>query len=144
MCMSWEMISGGQSTEALFKGGVLMRKGMGFLPDTIIDTHFIQRGRFGRLTEAVARFPKLLGIGLSEDTALIIRNGNDCEVIGSGMAIIFDPSELQHNNVSILKDGLPVSLTNLKVNVLADGDKYFLKERKVQVMTMEEWDRVER
>ncbi len=144
MCMSKEMIKGGHSSDALFKGGVLMRDGMGFLDDVIIDSHFIQRGRFGRLTEAVATFPHLLGIGLSEDTGLIIRNGNDCEVVGSGMVIIFDPSDLQHNNVAVLKEGLPVSITNLKVNILADGDKYFLNERRVEVMTMEEYDRVER
>ena len=142
MCMSKEMIRGGHSSDALFKGGVLMRDGMGFLDDVIIDSHFIQRGRFGRLTEAVATFPHLLGIGLSEDTGLIIRNGNDCEVVGSGMVIIFDPSDLQHNNVAVLKEGLPVSITNLKVNILADGDKYFLDERRVEVMTLEEYDRI--
>ena len=144
MCMSKQMIRGGHVSDALFKGGVLMRDGMGFLDDVIIDSHFIQRGRFGRLTEAVATFPNLLGIGLAEDTALIIRNGNNCEVIGSGMVIIFDPSDLQHNNVAVLKEGLPVSITNLKVNILADGDKYFLDERRVEVMTMEEYDRVGR
>ncbi|MFN8283995.1 MAG: cyanophycinase [Chitinophagales bacterium] len=142
MCMSKEMIKGGHVSDALFKGGVLMRDGMGFLDDVIIDSHFIQRGRFGRLTEAVATFPYLLGIGLAEDTALIIRNGNDCEVIGSGMVIVFDPSDLQHNNVAVLKSGLPVSITNLKVNILADGDKYYLDERRVQVMTMEEYDKI--
>ena len=143
MCMSVEMISGGHSTEALFKGGVNMRDGMGFLPDVIIDTHFIQRGRFGRLTEAVAAFPTLLGLGLAEDTGLIIRNATECEVIGSGMVIIFDPSKLQHNNVGILKQGLPVSITNLTVNVLACGDKIFLDDRHVEVMTMEEYDRIQ-
>lgn len=142
MCMSTEMISGGHSTEALFKGGVHMRDGMGFLPEVIIDTHFIQRGRFGRLSEAVGKFPKLLGLGLAEDTGLIIRNGKDCEVIGSGMVIVFDPSQLTHNNIDILKEGLPVSITNLIVNVLAHGDKYFLAERRTQVMTLEEYDRI--
>jgi cyanophycinase len=142
MCMSKEMIKGGHSSDALFKGGVHMRDGMGFLDTVIIDSHFIQRGRFGRLTEAVATFPELLGIGLAEDTGLIIRNGNDCEVVGSGMVIIFDPSDLQHNNVAVLKAGLPVSITNLKVNILADGDKYFLDERRVQVMTLEEYDKI--
>lgn len=143
MCMSKQMIKGGHSSDALFKGGVHMRDGMGFLDDVIIDSHFIQRGRFGRLTEAVATFPNLLGIGLAEDTGLIIRNGNDCEVVGSGMVIIFDPSDLKHNNVAVLKAGLPVSITNLKVNILADGDKYFLDERRVDVMTLEEYDRIQ-
>ncbi len=142
MCMSEEMISGGHSTEALFKGGVHMRNGMSFLPDVIIDTHFIQRGRFGRLTESVAKFPYLLGLGLAEDTGLIIRNRNECEVIGSGMVIIFDPSKLTHNNVNILKEGLPVSITNLKVNVLAAGDKFFLESRRTRIMTLEEYDKI--
>ena len=142
MCMSEEMISGGHSTEALFKGGVHMRDGMGFLPNVIIDTHFIQRGRFGRLSEAVGIFPKLLGLGLSEDTALIIRNGNECEVIGSGMLIVFDPSKLTHNNIGILKDGLPVSMTNLVVNILAQGDKYLLADRQTHVMELEEFDTI--
>ncbi len=142
MCMSKEMISGGHSTEALFKGAVHMRDGMEFLPNVIIDTHFIQRGRFGRLSEAVGKFPTLLGLGLSEDTALIIRNGNECEVIGSGMLIVFDPSKLMHNNIGILKDGLPVSMTNLIVNILAHGDKYLLSERLTHVLELEEFDTI--
>ncbi len=140
MCMSKEMIRGGQVSDALFKGGVLMREGMCFLNEVIIDSHFIQRGRFGRLTEAVARFPRLLGIGLSEDTGLIIRDGKYCEVIGSGMVIVFDPSNLTHNNVAILKEGLPVSITNLKVNVLAEGDRINLENREVDILKMKESD----
>ncbi|MDB5227710.1 MAG: cphB [Bacteroidota bacterium] len=143
MCMSEHMISGGSSTEALVKDSVHMRGGMSFLKDVIIDTHFIQRGRFGRLTEAVAKFPKLLGLGLAEDTAIIIRNCNECEVIGSGMVIMFDPGKLVHNNVAILKPGLPVSITNLTVNVLANGDKFFLDSRATQILTLEEYDTIE-
>ncbi|MBP9196336.1 MAG: cyanophycinase, partial [Saprospiraceae bacterium] len=63
MCMSEEMIKGGSSTESFFKGAVGMAKGMGFIPKLIIDSHFITRGRFGRLAEAVAKHPKLIGIG---------------------------------------------------------------------------------
>jgi len=89
MCMSSRMITGGNTTESFRKGVVGMGEGMGFTPNLIIDSHFIQRGRFGRLTEAVAKFPKLIGIGLAEDTGLIITNNNEFEVIGSGMVIIF-------------------------------------------------------
>lgn len=142
MCMSKEMISGGSSTEALFKGGVHLRDGMGFLEEVIIDTHFIQRGRFGRLSEAVAVFPNLLGIGLAEDTGLIIRNGTECEVIGSGMVIFFDPSKLTHNNIQHLAEGLPVSITHLIVNILAHGDKFSLKDRKTKIMTLEEYEQL--
>ncbi len=133
MCMSQEMITGGSSTEAFIKGAVGMNKGMGFIPDLIIDSHFIRRGRFGRLAEAVARFPKLIGIGLAEDTGLVIKNCNVVEVIGSGMVIIFNPRKLKHNNQSLVDEGTPMSLTNLKTHILANGDRFDIKKKKVKV-----------
>ncbi|HEX5624693.1 MAG TPA: cyanophycinase, partial [Saprospiraceae bacterium] len=124
MSMSLQMIAGGSIVEGMQKGNVRMARGMGFLEHTIIDTHFIQRGRFGRLAEAVARFPNLLGIGLAEDTGLIIRKGNDCEVIGSGMAVLFDPRNLSHNRYIDLEPGTPMSLSNLTTHILACGDRF--------------------
>jgi cyanophycinase len=137
MCMSEEMITGGSSTESFYKGAVGMDKGMGFLSNLIIDSHFIRRGRFGRLAEAVANFPNLIGVGLSEDTGLIIKDCNDFEVIGSGMIIIFDPSHLQHNNINILDEGTPMTLTNLTTHVLANGDRFNISEKKVTVLPMD-------
>lgn len=137
MCMSEEMIAGGSSTESFIKGAVKMRKGMGFLPNLIIDSHFIKRGRFGRLAEAVASHPKLIGIGLAEDTGLIIKKGAAFEVIGSGMVIVFDARNLKHNNQKILKEGTPMSLTNLKTHVLANGDRFNIKKKKVKVLPVE-------
>lgn len=137
MAMADEMIAGGSPKEGFIKGAVIMRKGLGLLPDVIIDTHFIQRGRFGRTSEAVAKFPNLLGIGLAEDTGIIIKNGNDCTVIGSGMVILFDGSTLTHNNEKILEPGTPMTMTNLTVHVLSNGDQYNIKERKVTVLPIE-------
>lgn len=137
MVMADEMIAGGSPKEGFIKGAVIMRKGLGLLPNVIIDTHFIQRGRFGRTSEAVAKFPKLLGIGLAEDTGIIIKNGNDCTVVGSGMVILFDGSTLTHNNEKILDPGTPMTMTNLTVHVLSNGDQYNIKERKVKVLPME-------
>lgn len=134
MCMSSEMISGGSSKESFIKASTKMRQGMSLLPDIIIDTHFIQRGRFGRLSEAVARFPDKVGIGLAEDTGMVIKNGDECDIIGSGMVIIFDPGKLTHNNYKILKDGTPLTMRNLITHVLSWGDKYFIVDRKVEVM----------
>ena len=114
-----------------------MKKGLNLAPKLIVDTHFIQRGRFGRISEAVAKFPNLLGIGLAEDTGMIIKNGNDCTVIGSGMAIVFDGSHLTHNNEKILKIGTPMTMTNLKVHVLANGDHFNLDTRQVKVLPIE-------
>lgn len=136
MAMSSEMISGGSSSESLLKGSVKMRDGMSFIPGLIIDSHFIQRGRFGRLTESVAKFPHLLGVGLAEDTGMIIKNCNHFTIIGSGMVIIFDPSSLTHNNVEILPKGTPLTLTNLTVHVLANGDSFEIDEKRIQVYDM--------
>lgn len=133
MCMSEEMITGGSSTEAFIKGAVGMDKGMSFIPDLIIDSHFIRRGRFGRLAESVARFPKLIGIGLAEDTGLVIKECNNVEVIGSGMVIVFNPRKLKHNNQKYIEVGAPMSLTNLKTHILANGDQFNIKKKRVKV-----------
>lgn len=137
MCMSEEMIAGGSSREAFVKGAVKMDKGLGFIPNLTIDSHFIRRGRFGRLAEAVAKFPKMVGIGLAEDTGMVIKEGKIFEVIGSGMVIIFDPRKLKHNNQEILKEGTPMSLTNLKTHVLANGDRFNIKKGKVKVLPLD-------
>lgn len=136
MSMSKDMITGGKSTEALFKGAVKTGAGMGYVPDLIIDSHFIQRGRFGRLMEAVARFPESRGVGLAEDTGLVIKNCIDCEVIGSGMVVLVDPSQLTHNHEEILEEGTPMSLSNLIVHVLSVGDHFRLDSRELEILPM--------
>ncbi len=136
MAMAKEMISGGSSKEALLKGAVQITHGLELIPELIIDTHFIQRGRFGRQSEAVAKFPDLLGIGLAEDTGLVIKNGIEFEVIGSGMIIIFDGKQLIHNNEKILKPGTPMTMTNLIVHVLVNGDRFDIKTREVKPLPM--------
>jgi cyanophycinase len=136
MAMSKQMIAGVSNPDSMQKGNVKMATGLEFLDQLIIDTHFIQRGRFGRLAEAMARFPKLLGIGLAEDTGLIIRKGNDCEVIGSGMVILFDPRNLSHNRYQDLELGTPMSLSNLTTHILASGDWFKIRERSLKILPM--------
>lgn len=133
MCMSHEMITGGGKDSILLKGAVKMGKGLGILPGVIIDSHFIRRRRFGRLAEAVGRYPKLIGIGLGEDTGLVIKNGRDCEVIGSGMMILFDPRGLTHNNQEIVEEGNPMSMANMKMHILANGDTITIGEAEVLI-----------
>ena len=137
MAMSKEMIAGGSSTEAFMKGAVQMSQGLELIPELIFDTHFIQRGRFGRQSEAVAKFPNLLGIGLAEDTGLIIKNGKEFEVIGSGMIIVFDANNVTHNNEKILSHGTPMTMTNLTVHILANGDRFNIDTREVKVLPIE-------
>jgi cyanophycinase len=138
MAMAHEMIAGGSSTESLLKGAVVMRKGLGLMPELIIDTHFIRRGRFGRLAEAVAIHPKLIGIGLAEDTGLIIKNGESFKVIGSGMVIVLEASQLTHNAHGQLKVGTAMSMSNLTTHILANGDKFTLSGRTIEILPIHE------
>ncbi|HBR53844.1 MAG TPA: cyanophycinase [Flavobacteriaceae bacterium] len=136
MCMSKEMISGGSSQESFIKGAVKMKEGMAFIPELIIDSHFIRRGRFGRMAEAVAKFSDLIGVGLAEDTGVVVKN-NTFEVIGSGMVILFNARKAKHNNHHLLTKGTPMSLTNLKTHILAKGDRFNIKKKKVNVSPVE-------
>lgn len=137
MAMSLQMIAGGSIVESMLKGNVKMARGLGFLESVIIDTHFIQRGRFGRMAEAMARFPSYLGIGLAENTGLIIKKGNECEVIGTGMVVLFDPSHLSHNRYMDLDPGTPMSLSTLTTHILAGGDRFSIRERSLKILPFE-------
>ncbi len=137
MCMSKRMIKGGRMPESFRKGLVRMGTGMSFAPELIIDSHFIKRGRFGRLTEAVSRFPNKIGIGLAEDTGIIIRGNKELEVIGSGMVILFDGRNLTQNNWEVLEKGTPMTIADMRTHVLAEGDKYDLSDYKVKPLPLD-------
>lgn len=130
MAMSNTMIYEGASHEALLKGKVKITTGLAFIKDVIIDSHFVKRGRFGRLAQVVCSNPACIGIGLGEDTGVLVRNGNELETIGSGLVLIFDGHEIKYSNIADIEDGMPVSIEHLVVHVLAKGNQYFLKERK--------------
>jgi cyanophycinase len=134
MCMAEEMITGGGGKESFRKGAVGMGEGLGLIPHLVIDSHFIRRGRFGRLAEAVARFPKLIGVGLAEDTGLVVKDCNSFEVIGSGMVILFDPDSLTYNNEKGLKQGEGMTIANLKTHILASGIQFSIEKRAIKVV----------
>ncbi len=129
MCMSNTMIYGGESSEALMKGEVKITTGLALLSDVIVDTHFVKRGRFGRLAQAVAGNPGCIGLGLGEDTGVLITQGNHMETIGNGLVLIFDGHSIGHTNIADLPDGHPISVEGLIVHILAHGYIYLLKER---------------
>jgi cyanophycinase len=130
MAMSNTMIYEGNSTRAHLKGEVKITTGLGLIDDVIIDSHFEKRGRFGRLAQAVACNPSCIGIGLGEDTGMLITEGNVMEAIGSGLVIIIDGHEIKHSNIGDIPDGNPVSIENLKVHFCEKGNGYILQERK--------------
>jgi cyanophycinase len=130
MAMSNTMIYEGNAMRAHLKGEVKMTTGLGFIDDVIIDSHFEKRGRFGRLAQAVATNPQAIGIGLGEDTGMLItEGGNKMEAIGSGLVVIVDGFDIGHCNIADIPDGNPISIENLKVHFCEKGNGYLLSER---------------
>ncbi|MBW4539761.1 MAG: cyanophycinase [Myxacorys chilensis ATA2-1-KO14] len=107
---------------------VNMDRGMGFLPGVIIDQHFAQRGRLGRLLSAVAQQPVNLGFGIDENTAIAV-NGKELEVIGEGAVTIVDIANITHNNVDELLKDEPLAMCGATLHILPDGYKFDLEKR---------------
>ena len=130
MAMSTTMIYEGNAARAHLKGEVKITTGLGFMSNVIIDSHFEKRGRLGRLAQAVAGNPGCIGIGLGEDTGMLITEGNKMEAIGSGLVIIIDGHDILHSNIADIPDGNPISMENLKVHFCEKGNGYLVRERK--------------
>jgi cyanophycinase len=135
MAMSNTMIYEGDSADALLKGKVKITTGLALIHNVIIDTHFDKRGRFGRLAQAVASNPGCIGLGLGEDTGVLINSGNYLETIGSGMVLIFDGHHIQHNTIADLPEGFPISIEHLVVHVMAKGYGYDVQNRRFLAQT---------
>ena len=129
MAMSNTMIYEGNAVKAHLKGEVKITTGLGFMDDVIFDSHFEKRGRFGRLAQAVASNPSCIGIGLGEDTGVLISDGNKMEAIGSGLVVILDGHDIRHSNIADIPDGCPISIENMKVHFLEKGNGYLATER---------------
>ena len=127
------MIYQGSSSEALLKGEVKITSGLGLIDDVIIDTHFVQRGRIGRLFQTVVGNPKVLGIGLGEDTGLLITNGRQMEAIGSGLVILVDGREIKDTNLTQIEMGQPISINHLVTHVLSKYDTFDLDTFKMTI-----------
>lgn len=127
------MIYQGSSQEALLKGEVKITSGLGLINDVIIDTHFVQRGRIGRLFQAVVGNPRVLGIGLGEDTGLLITNNTHMEAIGSGLVILVDGREVKDTNLTSVELGQPISINHLITHVLSQYDTFDLSTYKMTI-----------
>jgi cyanophycinase len=127
------MIYQGSSSEALLKGEVKITGGLGLINDVIIDTHFVHRGRIGRLFQAVVSNPMILGVGLGEDTGLLIKDGHEMEAIGSGLVILVDGRSIRDTNITDVAIGTPVSIEHLVVHVMAMNDLFDLENHKMVI-----------
>lgn len=134
---SSSMIYQGSSSEALLKGEVKITSGLGLIDDVIFDTHFVHRGRIGRLFQAVDSNPKTLGIGLGEDTGLLITDGRYMKAIGSGLVILVDGRFIKDTNITEVEMGEPISIKNLVVHVMSQDDHYDLQKHEMTIHVTE-------
>lgn len=123
------MVVEGYGWRALRKGGMLTSTGLGLLPQLLIDQHFVERGRFGRLAHALLAHPMCLGVGLAEETGLIIRRGRYAEVFGDGVVMVVDGRELHGSNLGRIGRGEPVSGQGFRVHLLVAGQLLDLHSR---------------
>ncbi|WP_299844580.1 cyanophycinase [uncultured Roseovarius sp.] len=127
--MSEHMVAGGSSNSAPAEGNISLAPGMGLTNAVIIDQHFTQRNRLGRLLTASSYNPFLIGLGIDEDTAAFIGPDNVFEVVGSGTVTVVDASQLTHSSMWEASNGEAISLLGLRIDVLGQGCRYDLNAR---------------
>ena len=129
MAMSAAMISEGSGSESLLKGIVALQAGFKLLPKTIIDTHFMSRGRFARLAEALLMEEGFTALGLCEDTGLVISEGNILRTIGSGVVMVLQADQVTKTNYKEAKKMQSVYVEGMSMHILARGARYLLNTR---------------
>jgi cyanophycinase len=127
--LSEHMIAGGDEGSAVIAGSVRLAPGLGLTNRFIIDQHFRERDRLGRLLTAIAYNPFAVGIGLDEDTAAFLGPGEVLEVEGTGGVTVVDPGEVNFSSIDSAEDGQPVCMLGLKVHVLVPGASFNLITR---------------
>ena len=127
--MPEHMIAGGTEGSTPSPDMVTMAPGLGLTNAFIIDQHFRQRDRLGRLLTALAYNPFAVGIGLDEDTAAFIRPGDDLEVVGSGGITVIDPTDLSYSSMDRAHRGDPVCLIDIKLHILVAGGRFDIASR---------------
>lgn len=126
--MSTTMILEGLSGTTPRAGVVELGPGMEFISGVIIDQHFFERGRLGRLLSAVAQYPRDLGVGIDENTALVVR-GSDCRVLGTGAVTVIDAGAVAYTNVLTIKRHEAMALCGVRLHVLPEGYGFDLRRR---------------
>jgi cyanophycinase len=126
--MSNSMILTGDSDENPRVGAVEMAAGMDLIVGCIIDTHFSQRGRHGRLLTAVGHYPQDIGFGIDENTAMIV-DKQGVKVIGEGSVTVIDASKMSYTNTSYVKKGKSLAMADVSIHVLPEGYKFNFKEQ---------------
>ncbi|HZG67828.1 MAG TPA: cyanophycinase, partial [Herpetosiphonaceae bacterium] len=127
--MSETMLVKGTSGESHKIGDLHMAPGLGLVRNVIIDQHFAERGRFGRLFGAVAHNPRELGIGIDEDTALVLQDSH-FEVVGNGCVYVADGTGVTRSNIAEARPERALSMYDVRLHVLSSGDTFDLAKRR--------------
>jgi cyanophycinase len=102
--------------------------GLEFLKDVCIDTHFVHRGRFVRLAQVVITNPTSIGIGIEEDTCIMVQGGKEMKVIGTGLVIVIEGFKIEEANMKEFADDKPITARNLTMHFLSDGNTYTIPQ----------------
>jgi cyanophycinase len=127
--ISEHMIAGGKTGNTPRTDMVKLATGLGLTKKLIIDQHFRQRHRIGRLITAITFNPSAIGLGIDEDTAAFIGPDGRFEVVGSGWVTIVDPSTMESTTVNSAKKLQRLSVRDLKIHMLTSGDRYDIRTR---------------
>jgi len=134
--MSETMLTSGDSNGSHQVSKLLgMAPGLGLIHDVVVDQHFAERGRLGRLLGAIAQNPRQLGIGIDENTAMILHDQESFEVLGAGAIYVLDGSDSSYSNLADEKDEQEktMALFNIKLHVLSEGNRFDLRERRPEI-----------
>jgi len=124
--MSTPMIYQGRDNQGMLKDEIHVTTGLQFLHDVAIDTHFVARGRIIRMAQIIATNPGCIGLGLEEDTGVVVTEGRELEVIGSGVVTVVDGHKCTDTNIHRIKAGEPITIRDLRVHILSCGERYTL------------------
>jgi cyanophycinase len=124
--MSTPMIYQGRNDAGFLKDEIHITTGLQFMRDVAIDTHFVARGRMVRMAQIIATNPGCIGLGLEEDTAVLVTKGKELEVLGNGLVVVVDGLACTGNTIYQVKPGEPFSISDLRVHMLSKGERYTL------------------
>ena len=124
--MSTPMIYQGRDNGGMRKDEIHITTGLQFMHDIAIDTHFVARGRIVRMAQIIATNPGCLGLGLEEDTGVVVTQGHELEIIGSGVVTVIDGLECSATNIHLIEPGQPFTIRDLHVHILSAGERFTL------------------
>jgi cyanophycinase len=133
--MSNTMIISYSSDDAMLKGELELANGLNLINSIFFDTHYTERGRFGCLIQTVTFNPAVLGVGLTEDTAVVIKN-EEVEVIGSGLVAIVDGTSIEYTDLTEIAHGDPITVEGIKMHFLSEGKYFAINKKQVHLYSV--------